>query len=492
MAGCSFALDSGWEQCSTDEDCATFETDRHVACQSNVCVRSEFGPAGCSTREPTTDSEFANRCTTAMTMQFDNCERLGLCSDVMLAGAMATKVMPTATGSITTPENHQTAPTVTCAQALTDSTIIYVTGSTNLPPLIQAVQAAFDKAPPPHYTVVFAPQTSCKGAAAIYDPDPAKHLIKDQVDNYAFYYRPGDTKPTLCLLAPGGNVVDVGESDVYPQSCGYGAVAGIADYSGPIQAIAFVVPTGSSQRVISAEAAHLVFGAGGNANRTAPWTDPALYFVRSSGTGTVQLPSRAIQVDPVAWWGIDRLSATNLVDSMKVIDPTKIESAIGILSSDFADRNRGSLRVLAFQQRGQRHAYFPDSTPESADKANVRDGHYPIWGAIHLLAPTTNDVASPTARALINQLHGDQLDKSVVDAIIDGGYIPQCAMKVKHSEEVGPLMVEDSDFGCSCYFDDRVTHGKTTCPRCELSTDCPAGNACRYGFCEKPPGSSGS
>jgi len=194
----------------------------------------------------------------------------------------------------------------------------------------------------------------------------------------------------------------------------------------------------------------------------------------------------------VAWWGIDRLSATNLVDSMRVIDPTKSESAIGILSSDFADRNRGSLRVLAFQQRGQRHAYFPDSTPESADKANVRDGHYPIWGAIHLLAPTINDVASPTARALINQLHGAQLDRRVVDAIIDGGYIPQCAMKVKHSEEVGPLTVEDSDFGCSCYFDDRVTHGKASCPKCELSTDCPAGDACRYGFCEKPPGPGGS
>jgi hypothetical protein len=216
-----------------------------------------------------------------------------------------------------------------------------------------------------------------------------------------------------------------------------------------------------------------------------PWTDPHYYFVRSSGTGTTQLPSRAINVDPTAWWGLDRLSAGNVVDSMKAIDPSVAERAIGLLSSDFADDNRDNLRELAFQQRGQKFAYLPDSTPVSTDKANVRDGHYPIWGAIHFLAATDNGVPSAAARALVNQFIVPKLDETLVSAIIDAGFVPPCAMKVTHTMEVGALTTFQPPFGCSCFYENQVNH-TSTCKTCSSPAECPTATpACNYGFCEK-------
>lgn len=480
QGGCSLVLDSRQTQCAVDEDCAHFGN--HPACQAGVCVLSGLGPPGCSTDPPTKPEQFANQCTTATTLQFDNCSKLQLCTDNDLAAAMGTAMPPVPLGVTPPPINTLPTPTVRCADA---GNIIYVTGSTNLPPLIKAVQPLLYAPPPgtPPHTVVFAPQTSCKGAAAIYDPVASKHLIFDAPNNWAFYYdRSGNQ--TFCLLDQAGNTVDVGESDVYPQSCNYSPVLGIADYTGPIQAITFVVPAGSKQTSISAEAAHLVFGAGGNRNQAMPWTDPRLYFIRSSGTGTVQLPSRAIGIDPGAWWGIDRLSADNLVASLEAVDPSQAEGAIGILSSDFADRNRDNLRVLAFQQHGQRYAYYPDSNAVSFDKANVRDGHYPIWGAIHFMAATDNAVPSEAARALIKQFTVPKLDQTLVTAIIDAGFVPPCAMKVTHSSEIGPLSAFQPDFGCGCFYDKKVT-GATSCQTCTASGDCTgAAKVCNYGFCE--------
>jgi hypothetical protein len=486
QGACSLVLNSSPTQCSVDEDCAHFGD--HPVCQAGVCVASGLGPSGCFFGEPTTQDQFANQCTTAQTLQFDNCSRLQLCNDGALSAAMGMTMPPLPLGTPAPVGNPEPTPTMKCADA---GNVVYVTGSTNLPPLIKAVQPllyAPDPGNPPH-TVVFQPQTSCKGAAAIYDPVATKHLIADVANNWAYYYDQSGNQ-TFCLLDVAGNTVDVGESDVYPQSCSYSPTLGVADYTGPIQAITFVVPAGSKQTSISAEAAHLVFGAGGNRNQAVPWIDPHLYFIRSSGTGTVQLPSRALGIDPGAWWGIDRLSADNLVASLEEVDPTQAEGAIGILSSDFADRNRANLRVLAFQQHGQRYAYYPDSTLESLDKANVRDGHYPIWGAIHFMAATTNSVPSEAAGALIRQFTVAKLDQSLVSAIIDAGFVPPCAMTVTHTAELGPLSAFQPDFACGCYYDKKVTN-TTSCQACTTTGDCPgAAKACNYGFCEDAPAAS--
>ena len=481
--GCSFVLDKNENQCTVDADCDHFGS--HPSCQAGVCVASGLGPPGCFFGTPTTQDQFANQCTTAHTFQFDNCARLGRCDDASLTTAFSTSVPPANLGTVPPSNITELPPTTACSSA--GSNLIYVTGSTNLPPLLKAVQPLLYASNPP-YVAVFAPQTSCKGAASIYDADQTKHLIKDTQNNWAFYYDTNNNQ-VLCNLVTTGNTVDVGESDVYPSSCNSSydptLIPNVADYPGPIQAIVFAVPSASQQTSISAEAAHLVFAAGGDNGKTVPWTDPQAYFIRSSGTGTIQLPSRALGMDATAWWGIDRLSAENLVASMEAIDPNLAEKGIGLLSSDFADRNRANLRELAFQQRGQRYGYLADSTLESLDKVNVRDGHYPIWGAIHLLAQTVNGVPSDAAKALITQFTVPKLDENLVSAIIGAGFVPTCAMKVMHSVEVGPLTAYQPSFGCGCFFDKKAT-GTTTCKSCTSVSDCPSSApACNYGYCEK-------
>jgi hypothetical protein len=475
-SACSLLVNRGADQCSSDADCAQFGN--HPFCRAGVCVESGLGPPGCFYGTPTTPSEFANACTTSQNTPFDNCMRLGLCDGGVNADQLAP---PADLGTVPPPINTETAPTMSCRDPSRPN-LIFATGSTNFPPLLQAVAPLLAANNPP-YVVVYQPQTSCKGAASIFDADLTKHVIKDITGNWAFFYDASGNK-NYCLLDTGGSAVDVGESDVFAQTCTYMPQPNIGDYTGPIQAITFVVPAGSSQRSISAEAAHLVFGNGGSAGSIAPWTDPTLYFVRSSGTGTIQLPSRAINVPPTQWWGLDRLSADNLRDSMEGIDPNSAEKAIGVLSSDFADRARANLRVLAFQEAGQSSGYLPDSSAESFDKGNVRDGHYPIWGPIHLFAPNTNGVPSQAVSALVTRFAVPRLEQSLIDAIIASGYIPQCAMKVQREQEMGALASYQPQFGCGCYFESKV-NGKSTCASCNGPADCPSSTpACNYGYCE--------
>jgi hypothetical protein len=477
LAGCSMFVDHNAVQCHSDADCAAF-VDHPVCGNAGVCVSSGLGPPNCFYGTPQSPAEFANACSTAQCIPFDNCARVGLCqSGTTFPEAL---VAPANLGTTPPLVNAQPAPTIPCADPARPNRV-YVTGSTNMLPLLQAV-APLMAADDPAYVVIFQPQTSCKGAGAMFDPDPAKRLIRDIAGNWAFFYDAQGTK-TYCTLSPEGDPVDVGESDIHARTCGFEPKPGIADYNGPIQAITFVVPAGSSQRAISAEAAHLIFG-GGNQGAMAPWTDPRMYFVRSSGTGTIQLASRAINVPPTGWWGIDRLSSDNLRDSMQVIDPSLAEKAIGVLSSDFADKSRANLRTLSFQAAGQSCGYWPDSSPTSFDKANVRDGHYPIWGPIHLYASTTNGVPSPAADALVKRFSVPRLEQRLIDAIVTAGYIPACAMRVKREQEMGPVMSHQPQFGCGCYYDSRV-NGRSSCSACAGPADCPSSRpACNYGFCE--------
>ena len=489
LAGCSFIVDSNATQCTTDTDCAQFGSN-HPFCQQGVCVDSMLGPPGCFFGTPMQQSDFANQCTTSQTFQYDNCKNLGLCDATSLANAMTTAIAPTPgvnQGKASAPVTMQPTPTITCTDLPSmgvASAVMFLTGSTNLSPLIKAVQPLLYTASP-SYVAVFAPTTSCTGAASVYDPDVTKHVIHDTVNNYAFYYDANHNQ-TFCLLGSAGQPVDVGESDVYPVTCGYQESSSVGDYTGPIQAITFVVPGASSQKTISAEAAHLVFAAGANNGQALPWTNPQLYFTRSSGTGTTQMPSKAIRTDPTMWWGFDRLSAGNLVQAMEAIVPTDAEASIGILSNDFADRARGNLTTLAFQQAGQIYGYLPDSTPTTDDKANVRDGHYPIWGAIHLLAATTNGEPSPAAQALVTQFTLTKLDQTLVGAIIAAGFIPACAMHVNHTAEVGDLAAFAPKSACDCFF---LAQTSSTlppeCTTCTGASDCSSARpACSYGFCE--------
>lgn len=378
-------------------------------------------------------------------------------------------------------------PTIPCPTSNT----VFVAGSSAIRSLLSVVAPLLAKESPP-YSLVYQSQGSCTGVNAVFSADPNARLMKDipasgtRAANYALFIKPDGTEQE-CSLPTEGVTVDIGVSDVYAATCGATTPSGvqIADYEGPIQVMTFVVPQTSTQRSISAEAAYMAFGTGGNQGKAAPWTTPSLYFVRNASSGTQQMVARAIGVPADKWWGTDRGSADGVRKNMKVIlDADTAEKSIGILSTDITDEERSNLRVLAFQATGQTCGFLPDSTPFAEDKLNVRDGHYPIWGPVHFFTRTENGLPSAAAGALVSRFAAAKLDTELVDAIIHKHLVPKCAMKVKRSTELGPLSPYKTESVCSCYFD-KIANGATSCKPCAGAGDCPSSApACNYGYCE--------
>src|SRR5689334_7359005 len=81
LTGCSVVLDTKQDQCSVDTDCGSFDSlasNGHMSCQAGVCTDLGLGPSECVAGGPKTQDDFANRCTTAKWIKFDNC-KIGLC-----------------------------------------------------------------------------------------------------------------------------------------------------------------------------------------------------------------------------------------------------------------------------------------------------------------------------------------------------------------------------------------------------------------------------
>lgn len=390
-----------------------------------------------------------------------------------------------------------TKPTINCIDAggtvaNTFPLKIYATGSTALRPFLAPMARLLAQESPPA-TLIYQGQGSCVGVSAIFDD--TRRTLRDLNNNWAVMYK-SDGSTQECWLDQSGvgeggtnfPIVDLGVSDVFASSCNATAPAGvtIADYLGPIQPMTFTVPAASSQRSISADAAYLAFGLGGGGN-AAPWTDPSLFFVRNASSGTQQMIARAMSVPGDRWWGVNRGSSDGVKNGLRVIlDPATAEKAIGILATDVADAERNNLRILAFKARGQTCGYLPDSTAFARDKANVRDGHYPIWGPVHLFARTTGGLPNAAAGAFVGRFATARVDKALLDAIIERSLVPQCAMHVTRSEEMGPMASFQPAFECGCYFDFKA-NGATSCKTCNGPADCAgtATPACNFGYCER-------
>jgi hypothetical protein len=318
-------------------------------------------------------------------------------------------------------------------------------------------------------------------------------LIKDvpgtstKAANYAYYFDDMGTQVS-CSLDPAGNVVDIGVSNLYSTVCNPGYVAGgtVAGYLGPVVTFGFTVPAVSTQSSISVEAAHIVFGLGGQnpaGVAASPRLDPSYYSIRNSGAGSTALAAQLIHVPRTAFWGVDRLSTDNIRDSLNA--SAAPEQSIGILSIDYADKARGNLRVLYLQGEGQLTGFLPDSTATSLNKANVRDGHYPLWGYVHFYTANINGAPSTAAGAFVTRFSLPKLDFALINAMIDASLVPQCAMKVARDTEMGGFLHNPNNYQCGCYFDYRTSGGKVTCTPCATPNDCPASTpACNYGFCE--------
>jgi hypothetical protein len=483
LSGCSVLVDHGATQCVSDADCARFG--HHPFCQQGVCVASGLGPEGCFYGTPSAQSDYLNACTTAANVAFDNCTRLGDCGP---DGGMPMTVDPT-NGAIPPLVNPATPPTANCTDQ--GPNLIYMFGTSDFAPLLKAVQPLLS-ASTPKYRAIYQNASSCAGVISVFDS--TKRLMTNPAagatPNYAFFFDDSGVQ-TTCLLASAGNTIDIGVSNLFSQTCNtstaqYVSGTTVSDYTGPVVPFVLSVPAASSQTVVSAEVLHSTFGLGGKAadawKDATPWTDPTFYFIRNSGAGSTVLTSLLIDVNKAKFWGIDRLSTDNLRDSM--LASTNPEQSLGILSIDYADKNRGNLRSLFLQSRGQSSGYLPDSNKNSFDKLNVRDGHYPLWGYVHFFTPIgPGGVPSDAAKSIITKFSISRLDQTLVDNIIAGSEVPQCAMRVVRSGEVGDFAA-NTGLSCGCYFDFKTT-GKTGCTACTSSSDCPAErSACNYGYCE--------
>jgi hypothetical protein len=490
---CTLLLDRTESQCHTDDDCAHFGG--HPYCQNGLCVPSGLGPKDCFFGSPQRPQDFANQCSAASCVAVDDCGHLGLCG---AAGDLSAPLAPPpdAGSGAGTPgdggaADGSRAPTLpACADPASGrSQVIYMTGSSNFPPLLAKLAPLVLAT---GFTPVFQVTSSCAGVRSIFGADPSDRTIHDPAPSpnakYASYFQ-ADGTSVKCLLGPDGASVDVGESDLFSSTCdGFGPPDGtIGEYFGPIQAMAFVVPGKSRETAISAEAARAVFGNGG----AGPWSDPSLFFVRNAGTGTQQMVAHAIDVPASGFWGVDRGTAANVDGLMRVIaDDGLAQQAIGIISVDYADDDRANLKALAFRAAGQTCAYLPDSTEFRRDKRNVRDGHYPIWGPVHFFAAVSNGVpVSPAAQAFVSVVSVPNVQQALLDAFIDASLVPGCAMQVQRDSELGALSPYSPPFQCGCYFESRPSvNGAASpeCTKCATANDCTDPNrpACNLGYCE--------
>ncbi len=492
-AACTAVINHQASQCQTDNDCASFGD--HPYCQSGVCVSSGLGPTNCFYGAPQQPSDFLNQCSTAQCLSFDNCERLGLCNDASdLDASLVSPPAPDAgTGTSSSSSSGADAGAMPSCQDPSNgrAQVVYMTGSSNFPPLLGKLAPLIIAA---GYTPVFQVTSSCTGVSSVFSDDPNGRVITDPTPSpsakYAAYFQQNGTS-VPCLLGEGGVTVDVGESDVFSTTCNASAVPGsnVGEYLGPVQAMVFAVPGKSLQSAITAEAARDIFGMGGGG--AAPWTNAQYYYVRNANTGTQQMIGHAIGVPANAFWGVDRGSAANVDTLLRSIsDDTIAQEAIGILSADYYDDDRANVKALAFKAPTQDCAYLPDSTEFKKDKQNIRDGHYPIWGPIHFFTQISGQApVSPAAQAFVGVVSVPNLAPSLVDAFIAASLVPSCAMSVQRQDELGALSSYVAPFQCGCHFEASPNVNGVApagCTPCVSAVECtnPARPACNLGYCE--------
>lgn len=508
---CSLVIDRDSHQCESDLDCISFpgtgcDTNKHV-CRMYAIPIPDAGTgkpgtvdagsevdasceadSGCYRCAPATDRQFGNACTDSLCRAFDNPARLKKSSSdgglVPLPGD-AGGAPPSAGGGGAVPKGgdgrgapDRTTSLSTQADCNTLPSPLFVVGSTAVKPYLAAIARALRNQAPP-VSILYAEQGSCVGVSAIVNGAPA-------TGPFIFWDQAG-TEQSCTVPAP--VTAHIGVSDVFATSClrlPGGLPSNVGDFLGPVQSMTFVVPKGSTQTSISAEAAYYVYGFGAGSG-VDPWVDESRIFQRDSSSGTQRMVAAAIGVDGTLWRGTRTTGSGDL--RAKVTAALPSEGAIGILSSEVAQENRQTLRVLAYQHYGQNCGYYPDKEETSNEKQNVRDGHYAIWGPLHLFTQMGSNGYPTNAQAadVIGFMAGTRPAPDGIDLVTleaQHHVIPQCAMRVSRSEEIGALSSFAPPQSCGCYFD-KIANGSTNCMACSSRTDCPTSAPyCNYGYCE--------
>lgn len=392
----------------------------------------------------------------------------------------------------------------TTCDTVTTGTAIYTGGSTALQPFVKAVGPSLSSQTGTQYTLFYYGGGSCVGANNVVDP-VANPLAPNSQFTYYVTDADGGVATKTCTLPSSQTKLDVAISDVFVETCTSAArPSNIGDFLGPAQGMVFVTSKDSSQTAITAEEAYIALGFGGQTYQAAPWVnDPATnFFIRPNTSGTKLILAGVIGVPVAKWKGkFQTASGANFgsgdVYAAVTSQPsTAAEGTLGILGLDFLDQNdsdgqprRSKAKMLALAAKGQKYAFYPDSTKSSYDKKNLREGRYAGLGYAHIIANigTGTEPVDPKVKYLKDLLTGATVTPApsfnVAKIITQNAHlVPLCAMKVTRTAEGGPLAPYTPTESCGCYFESLLS---STAPAgCTACTTTCASGTCRNGWCE--------
>ena len=360
---------------------------------------------------------------------------------------------------------------------------IYGIGGSAARPLIGSFAAAFRGDANP-ITIVWSDPGACFAMSALVGPTGTPVNITGTAR-----YWDADGTEHQCIHSGAGVPADFGYMAAQPQACaGYegGIPATIGNFVGPVTGWALITHLDSNQSSISSEAAYLAYGFGDD-SQADPWDQEAFLFRRNATSAALLAISAATTLPPANFLGTDVMTNANMITSVSTA--TDANAALGFVSVEFAQSERDSVKVLAYQHVDQVCGYWPDSTQTGFDKANIRNGKYWLWANHRFYAPVNGAgvVTNASTGRFINAITGVAASTPSVpnlELIVADGTVPDCAMQVSRSEDYGALSSYAPAAPCNCIFDFYAV-GETTCEECDNSDDYPnATDECRNGYCE--------
>lgn len=327
------------------------------------------------------------------------------------------------------------------------------------------------------------------------------------------------TAPTCTADDPAvGQAVDFATTGGTLALFGQTLPSDVGVFIGPTQGVNVIVPKDSTETSISAEALYTVYGFGPaavltDATNPIPWTKKEYIIQRASTSFVQQLVRGAIQslggnaanfppdfaaasTPTTAHSSSGKDDNQGTVDSLVwAVGQGHAQDAIGFTSGPTADKNRASVHTLAYQHAGQTAGYWPDSTPDSFDKRNIRNGQYFLWDTNQFFARITGSNAKPTLSQIVNEdvrnfigyFSGETFPPDGTDinrAVAETGSIPLCAMQVQRETDFAGLSCYAPETPCGCFFESIAT-GTASCDACTKDSECSdSAPKCHFGFCE--------
>ncbi|MGZ3428376.1 MAG: hypothetical protein ACXVCV_17110, partial [Polyangia bacterium] len=367
---------------------------------------------------------------------------------------------------------------------------VYVQAADTQVPVLKALGVKLRAQSTP-ITIVYTPNGSCSNISFLYGNSD---FTSNATGGGTFFipsstFDPKTTPPTCTPPAVDmGKKADLGISIVFPDNADCPTAPAkpstVAVTRGPVQAMVFAVPggvgtnMGSTQTTITAEEAYLVAGLGPLKAMVSPWNDPQYFYGRVATKGTQISIGANIGVAASKWQLI--ADAAHQIDQSGVVATSiaaqtatgNADKTLGILGVEVYDPARAMVHALAFRAFKQLKSYWPDSSPTTFDKKNVRDGHYPLWSYVEYLSPQAagGGALNPAAQTIIDMLAGNAVTTNPpfepLDLVVKAGLVPACAMTVQRSAEGGDLSSASAAQPCGCYYDAKVPSGTTTCTAC--------------------------